>query len=85
MSQFIRSSARTKPDPAYYQRIYNRLEDQRAELFVVIEMEEGCTGIEAKALRHKADMLSQKIRWAGRMIVVASRMKDNLAAARSQS
>lgn len=75
MSQFIRSSCRTKPDPAYYRRIIDRLRPKRDEL--LNQASAAGDVFESDPIsefRRKADKLTAKILWAITQLKVAINM-----------
>lgn len=78
MKQFIKSSTRTKPDPAYYKRIIDRLQPKRDALLNQAEAAGDVYESDPESeFRREANKLSAKISWAITQLGVAIRMRDN--------
>lgn len=75
MSKFIKSMCRTKPDPAYYKKIIDRLQPKRDALLNQAEAAgDVFEGDPESDFRRQADKLTAKIRWAIRQLRVACNM-----------
>lgn len=76
MKTFIRSSMKTRPDPAYYQAVINRLQPKRDALLAAAEAKGDVYESDPdSAERREADKLSAKILWAIRQQRVATTMR----------
>lgn len=76
-STYVRSSVRVKPDPAYYDRLYNRFVRQRNALLEKMGRNDAVQPErDDPADVRKLDSLCARVIWAMRMYTVAVGVRD---------